>query len=100
MWDASLNGGLNYYRASPLRPSRDGDAAAAAVSLPREMLTVGIPTFVLWGMLDDALCPELVDGLEDYIPQLEVERVADATHWIVHERPQFVADRLQKFISQ
>ena len=29
VWDASLTGGLNYYRASPLRPPREGDPAAA-----------------------------------------------------------------------
>ncbi|HUR89695.1 MAG TPA: alpha/beta hydrolase, partial [Ramlibacter sp.] len=59
-----------------------------------------IPTFVLWAMLDDALCPELVDGLEEYIPKLTVERVPDATHWIVHERPQLVANRLAAFLIQ
>jgi len=99
VWDASLQGGLNYYRASPLRPARDGDSAAAAVTLPREMLTVSIPTFVLWALLDDALCPELVDGLDEYIPRLTLERVPDATHWIVHERPQFVAARLAGFLA-
>jgi pimeloyl-ACP methyl ester carboxylesterase len=65
VWDRSLTGGLNYYRASPLRPAREGDAAAAAVTLPREMLTVAIPTLVLWGMQDSALLPELVEGLDE-----------------------------------
>jgi pimeloyl-ACP methyl ester carboxylesterase len=100
VWDASLEGGLNYYRASPLRPSREGDAAATAVTLPREMLTIAIPTFVLWAMRDEALLPSLVDGLEEYIPQLTVERVPDATHWIVHEQPQLVIDRLSQFLAQ
>lgn len=100
VWDESLEGGLNYYRASPLRPSREGDTAAAAVTLPREMLTIGIPTFVLWAMRDEALLPSLVDGLEEYIPKLTVERVPDATHWIIHEQPQLVADRLASFLTQ
>jgi pimeloyl-ACP methyl ester carboxylesterase len=100
VWDASLEGGLNYYRASPLRPAREGDAAAAAVTLPREMLTIGIPTFVLWAMRDEALLPSLVDGLEEYIPKLTVERVADATHWIIHEQPQLVIDRLARFLAR
>lgn len=99
VWDAGLQGGLNYYRASPLRPAREGDAGAAAVALPREMLTVAIPALVLWAMLDDALCPELVDGLQEYVPRLTVERVPDATHWIVHERPELVADRLAAFLA-
>jgi pimeloyl-ACP methyl ester carboxylesterase len=100
IWDASLTGGLNYYRASPLRPARDGDPAAAAITLPREMLTIDIPTLVLWGMQDAALLPELVDGLDEYIPQLTLEKVPDASHWIIHEQPQLIADRLGRFLRQ
>ena len=100
VWDASLTGGCNYYRASPLRPPRPEDPAAAAVTLPREMLTVSLPTLVLWGMEDVALPPELIDGLEDYIPQLTLEKVPGATHWIIHERPAFVAERLAHFLAQ
>jgi pimeloyl-ACP methyl ester carboxylesterase len=100
VWDASLQGGLNYYRASPLRPAREGDSAAAGVTLPREMLTIAIPTFVLWAMRDEALLPSLVDGLEEYVPKLTLERVPDATHWIIHEQPQLVADRLAGFLAQ
>jgi pimeloyl-ACP methyl ester carboxylesterase len=98
VWDASLTGGLNYYRASPLRPPREGDAAASAVTLPREMLTVDLPTLVLWGMQDAALLPELLEGLEDYVPRLTVEKVPDASHWIVHEQPALVIERLAAFL--
>lgn len=100
VWDMSLTGGLNYYRASPLRPPRPEDAGAAAIELPREMLTVGLPTLVLWAMEDTALPPELVDGLEDYIPRLTLERIPGASHWIVHEQPQLVIDRLAAFLGQ
>jgi pimeloyl-ACP methyl ester carboxylesterase len=99
-WDRSLTGGLNYYRASPLRPPREGDAAAGAIELPREMLTIGVPTLVLWGLQDTALLPELLDGLDDYIPRLTLEKVADASHWIVHEQPALVAQRLGAFLRQ
>jgi pimeloyl-ACP methyl ester carboxylesterase len=99
VWDRSLAGGLNYYRASPLRPPRAEDPGAAAVTLPREMLTVDLPTLVLWAMEDAALLPELVDGLEEYVPRLTLEKVPGASHWIVHERPQFVAARLAAFLE-
>lgn len=97
---AGLTGGLNYYRASPLRPPRPEDPAAAAVTLPREMLTVDVPTLVLWAMDDIALPPELVDGLEAWVPRLQLERIHGATHWIVHEQPRLVIDRLQRFLLQ
>jgi pimeloyl-ACP methyl ester carboxylesterase len=100
VWDVSLNGGLNYYRASPLRPPRPEDPAASTIILPREMLTVDLPTLVLWGMEDAALPPGLVEGLEEYVPRLTLEKVEGASHWIIHERPQFVAQQLGKFLRQ
>jgi epoxide hydrolase 4 len=99
VWDASLSGGLNYYRASPLRPPRADDPAAQAIELPSEMLTVSLPTLVLWAMEDAALLPKLVDGLEAFIPQLTLEKIAGASHWIVHEQPALVAERLGRFFS-
>jgi len=100
VWDRSLTGGLNYYRASPLRPARESDPAADAVSLPHEKLTVDIPTFVLWGLQDTALLPELLEGLDAYVPRLTVEKVPDASHWLVHEQPALVAKRLGAFFAQ
>ena len=86
-WSAGLTGGCNYYRASPLRPARPGDPAADAVQLPRSMLTVDVPTWVLWGLDDIALLPSLLDGLDGYIPRLTLETVADADHWVIHTHP-------------
>jgi pimeloyl-ACP methyl ester carboxylesterase len=104
VWRAGLTGGCNLYRASPLRPPRPGppheDPAAAAVSLPREMLTVLLPTLVIWALDDIALPPALLDGLEDYVPQLQLRRVAGASHWIVHEQPERVAGHIGDFLGQ
>lgn len=99
VWDQGLTGGLNYYRASPLRPPRPDDAAASQIALPHEMLTISVPTLVLWGLGDTALPPELIEGLEEYIPQLTLERVPEATHWIVHEQPKRVIQSLQRFLA-
>jgi len=94
VWSQGLTGALNYYRASPLRPPREADAAAAAITLPKSMLDILVPTLVLWGMNDIALPPGLVDGLEDYIPDLRLQRIADGSHWLVHEQPALVAQSL------
>ena len=94
-----LTGGCNFYRASPLRPPRPGDPGAAEIDLPQAMLTVDIPTLVLWGMDDVALPPELIEGLQQYIPELTLEKVEGASHWIVHEQPGFVAGRLANFLE-
>ena len=100
VWSQGLTGALNYYRASPLRPPREADAAAAAISLPKSMLEILVPTLVLWGMNDIALPPGLVDGLEDYIPNLRLQRIADGSHWLVHEQPALVAQSLWAFLHK
>ena len=103
IWSQGLTGPLNYYRASPLRPPRPGpphyDPAAAAVVIPRAMLEVLVPTLVIWGMGDTALPPALLDGLDEFVLRLTLHRVADATHWIVHEKPALVASYLSEFLT-
>lgn len=102
LWRQGLTGPCNYYRASPLRPPRPGaphhDPAAAAVTIPREMLEVHLPTLVLWALDDTALPPALLEGLGDYVPQMDLRRIEGATHWIVHEQPALVAAHLQQFL--
>ena len=100
VWSQGLTGALNYYRASPLRPPREADVAAAAITLPKSMLDILVPTLVLWGMNDIALPPGLVDGLEDYIPDLTLKRIADGSHWLVHEQPTLVAQSLLAFLHK
>ena len=99
VWTTSLTGGCNYYRASPLRPPTATDKGAAGVELPRSKLTIDIPTLVVWALDDIALPPELIDGLDDYIPNLTLKTVADATHWIIHEQPELVAGYLEDFLK-
>lgn len=102
VWRQGLTGPCNYYRASPLRPPRPGpphnDPAAAGVTIPREMLEIHLPTLVIWGDADIALPPALLEGLSDYVPQMELRRVEGATHWIVHEQPELMAGYLQRFL--
>ncbi len=96
---AGLTGGLNYYRASPLRPARAGDAAAAELALPPGAFTVTLPTLLLWAMQDSALLPSLLDGLERWVPHMRLERIERATHWVVHEQPQRVATSIGRFLA-
>ena len=98
VWGLGLHGGCNYYRASPLRPATKQDPAASAISFPKEMFTVTLPTLVLWGLGDLALPPALIDGLEEFVPQMQLERIDGATHWIVHEQPDLVIGQLEKFL--
>jgi pimeloyl-ACP methyl ester carboxylesterase len=96
---AGLVGGCHYYGASPLRPPTAQDPGAAAVTLPDDAFRVEVPTRVLWGLRDAALLPGLLDGLDHWVPQLQVQRFEDASHWIVHEHPQRVIGALADFLG-
>ena len=94
VWQRGLTGPLNFYRASPLRPGPD----IANLVIPRELLDVHLRTLVLWGMGDIALPPGLLDGLDDYVPHIELKKIEGATHWIIHEQPALVTQHLQDYL--
>ncbi len=100
LWQHGLRGGLNYYRASPLRPPRPEDPAAAAISLPLQALQIHRPTLVIWGQQDHALLPCLTEGLEDYIADLTLVPLPEASHWVVHEAPQRVMQAISAFLAR
>jgi pimeloyl-ACP methyl ester carboxylesterase len=99
VWRAGLTGGCNYYRASPLRPPTETDKGVAGIELPHSLLSIDLPTLVLWAMNDVALPPELIEGLDDYIPELTLHKVHNSTHWIIHEQPQLVIGYLKDFLN-
>ena len=74
-------------------------AGAQAITLPDSMLTIAVPTLVLWAMEDPALLPGLLDGLPGWVPQLQLRQVEKASHWIVHEHPERVALELQRSLQ-
>jgi epoxide hydrolase 4 len=100
VWDHGLTGACNLYRVTPMKPAVPGQPAAELPVLPRERLVVEVPTFVFWALDDKALLPGLLEGLEDYVPKLDLKKVPDATHWIVHEQPEFVAREIEAFLQR
>jgi pimeloyl-ACP methyl ester carboxylesterase len=99
VWQHGLQGGLNYYRASPLRPATATDPGASAVQIPPEALRIEVPTLVLWAQDDVALLPCLTEGLDQHIADLTLVNIANATHWVVHEQPQRVIDEIAVFLK-
>ena len=99
VWQAGLTGGCNYYRASPLRPPTEHDAAVMRIEFAPEFVTVTLPTLVIWAEDDIALPVALLDGLEAYVPDMRVVRVPGATHWIVHERPALIAAEIERELA-
>jgi pimeloyl-ACP methyl ester carboxylesterase len=88
----ALTAALNYYRAFSrgLLRGRGGGSAAK-----RE---VRCPTLVIWGEQDRALNPHNLDGLERWVPDLRVERIAEAGHWVLADAPERVTVRMLRFL--
>lgn len=100
VWRQGLEGALNYYRASPLRPPLGPDDPIHTLVLPSEAVTVRVPTTVLWGEGDTALPTALLDGLQAWVPDLDLRRAPGATHWLIHEQPALVADTVARLLRQ
>ena len=78
---------LSYYRAAFRAPARG-----------RWLVTQ--PTLVLWGEQDLSLSGRvLLPGLARHVPDVRVERFADAGHWLHHDLPEVVNRHLTKFLS-
>jgi pimeloyl-ACP methyl ester carboxylesterase len=95
-----LTGGLNYYRASPLYPPTAADPGPKKLHFKPENFMVRVPTLVLWGERDTALLTGCLEGLGECVPGLKLLRVPDASHWIVHEKPDLVCSEMEKFVQE
>ncbi|WP_370679726.1 alpha/beta fold hydrolase [Comamonas sp. GB3 AK4-5] len=97
-WQSSLAAACRYYAANPLRPPRGEDQKIQSLQLPDALLHTDVLTRVLWGLDDAALLPALLDGLEQWVPHLTVERLPGASHWLLHEHPTAVLRNLRQLL--
>ena len=93
-------GMLNWYRASPMDvPTLDAPFAVpegAALAIP----TLTIPTLVVWAMDDMALPASNLDGLDQYVSDLTIERVAGCGHFVPWEAPAAVNAAIVAFLAR
>jgi pimeloyl-ACP methyl ester carboxylesterase len=95
----ALTGGLNYYRAAKLGPPGGGGHGAFETKHPVASFEVKMPTLVIWGEKDPYLLTGNLIGLDQYVPKLTLERIPDATHWVVHEKPAYVNELIRDFLE-
>ncbi len=89
----ALTGGLNYYRANRLSTSPLANGANAS------SFVVNVPTLVIWGEKDPAMVPQNLDGLAEFVPQLTVKRILEASHWLVHRQSAEVTAYIREFVG-
>ena len=90
---------LNWYRAASLIIPPPGLTMPIPDWLLKAVRKVDIPTLVIWGMLDSALLPLQLDGLDTLVEELTVVRIPDAGHFVPWEAPEEVAAALQPFLA-
>lgn len=90
---------LNWYRAASLIIPPPGLTMPIPDWLLKAVRKVDIPTLVIWGMLDSALLPLQLDGLDTLVEELTVVRIPDAGHFVPWEAPEEVAAALQLFLA-
>ena len=95
----ALTGGLNLYRAVQVGPPGESGQALSQLSAQVGSLRVVVPTLVIWGEKDTALVTNNLLGLDQFVSDLQVRRVADGSHWVIHEKPALVNSLMRDFIE-
>lgn len=90
----ALTAAINYYRALGRQRARSL-LTGGGVDEQR----VDVPTLLLWGEQDFALALALTEELDPLIPDLRVERFADAGHWVQFDAPERVGEALLEFFA-
>lgn len=85
----AINAGLNYYRATFESLSKTDDWTGI----------INVPTLVIHGMKDIALTPKILEGLSDYVKDLKIVRVENASHWVMVDEPEVVISNIKEFLS-
>jgi epoxide hydrolase 4 len=87
----ALTGMIDYYRAALRRTP--GKTLAS-------LKPIEAPTLVIWGMRDRHIGSELAEPPHEWVPNVRVERIADATHWVQHDAAERVVELLLGFFGE
>lgn len=88
----ALTAMLAYYRAYVLH---GGALRQRRLGFP----AIDVPTLVLWGEQDTALGRETLLGTEDYVSDLTLRFIPDASHWVQQEAPETVNAMLEAWLT-
>jgi pimeloyl-ACP methyl ester carboxylesterase len=89
----ALHAMLNYYRAAILG---GGAARQRALGYP----TIDLPTLVIWGLRDQALARQNLDGLEQLVKDLTVVKLDRSGHFVHQDEPQRVTDEILGWLER
>ncbi len=85
----ALTAAMNYYRAL---------FRQTPAQVRRQLRKVEIPVLVIWGERDRYLGTELAQPDRTWVPDVRVERLVDASHWVQVDQPEKVNALLLDFL--
>ena len=85
----ALTSMLNYYRAWPWGIDFSD----------QQSLTIFTETLVIWGERDRSLSEDILIGAHQYLPNLLIKRVSEASHWVVHEHVSLTNQLINEFVK-
>ena len=96
--EGALEATLSLYRASNFAiPIESNDMSSLSANNTPIANQISTDTVVMWGLDDTALSNECLDGLEKYVPNLEIIEIPGAGHCVIHERPKLINENLRRF---
>lgn len=89
----ALTAMLNYYRAAICG---GGAARQRAIGYP----VICVPTLVIWGLNDQALVRQNIDGLDDFVADLTVVSLEKSGHFVHQDEPQRVTEEILHWLDE
>jgi pimeloyl-ACP methyl ester carboxylesterase len=86
----ALRAAVNYYRAA---------VRANPLAQAHGLRRVDAPTLVIWGDQDRYLGRELAEPDPAWVPEVRVERIAEASHWVQADAPERVNQLMVEFLQ-
>ncbi|WP_135304274.1 alpha/beta fold hydrolase [Haloarcula amylovorans] len=89
----ALTAAIDYYRALFRRNAR--------LTLTQGGLgdtSIEVPTLLVWGERDEMLDVRLTEGLDEWVADLRVERLPNASHWVQFDAPARVSEHLRSHL--
>jgi epoxide hydrolase 4 len=99
----AITAGLNWYRAARIGPPDElGNPGGSNLldGLAPESFKVRAPVLFLCPEKDPYLLPDGLEGIEELVPDITIERIPDGGHWATLQKPALVAARIREFLAR
>jgi epoxide hydrolase 4 len=93
---ATMDGGMNWYRANVPPFDRIDDAAI----WPSPDATTDVPVLAIWGEADETFVPGWLTRASAHARRLEILRLPGVGHWTPMERPAETNAAITRFLAQ